>query len=789
MKLSESWLRSQTNLSIDTNLLVKQLTMAGLEVDSVSSVNVISGVKIAQIDDVQPHPDADKLKVCDVNDGDKILKVVCGAPNAEIGKKIPFATIGAILPGDFEIKKTKIRGVESNGMLCAQDELGLGEDSAGLWELPLDAPIGEDLNDYLELHDNIIDIDLTPNRGDCLSLRGVARELGVINNFNVSLPSEYKVLSTISDSVKSTITAPEGCARYVSRVIKNINLNAKTPIWMQEKLRRSGIRSRSPIVDVTNYVLLEIGQPMHAFDLSKIDGEITVRYAEKENLKLLDDTSVSLDKDTLVISDQSKVLAMAGIMGGEDSSVGPLTDQILLESAWFNPKVISGKARKYGKHTDSSHRFERGVDPEIQHLAIERATSLILEICEGSPGPINETLLKDYLPSEKSISFDNDEIRKQLGIEVIGKEVEQIFGCLGLTKKNNEAGCEIWSVPSWRFDLEIQQDLIEEIARIKGYDNLPVTLPRFEAKTKNVKDHKTDLLKDILVNKGYQEAVTYSFVDPEVRKLLFEHTEGLSLLNPISTEMSEMRVSIWPGLINAALYNLNRQQTRIRLFELGQCFMPVEADLTRYQTQVAGLICGSRYEKSWSTSTENVDFYDLKGDLETLLYAIVRREDCEFKSKSFEFFHPGQSAEISINNEFAGYLGRLHPLIEGKLNFKQPVYLFEVDIDKVIKSVDEGFKSISKFPEVKRDLAFLVDESVQASALISAVKNASGKYLVDLKLFDVYEGKDIENKGKSIALGLTFQHPCRTLTETEINSWINDAVTASLDSFGATLRS
>ena len=789
MKLSESWLRSQTNLSIDTNLLVKQLTMAGLEVDSVSSVNVISGVKIAQIDDVQPHPDADKLKVCDVNDGDKILKVVCGAPNAGIGKKIPFATIGAILPGDFEIKKTKIRGVESNGMLCAQDELGLGEDSAGLWELPLDAPIGEDLSDYLELHDNIIDIDLTPNRGDCLSLRGVARELGVINNCNVFFQSEDKVLSTISDSVKSTITAPEGCARYVSRVIKNINLNAKTPIWMQEKLRRSGIRSRSPIVDVTNYVLLEIGQPMHAFDLSKIDGEITVRYAKKENLKLLDDTSVSLDKDTLVISDQSKVLAMAGIMGGEDSSVGPLTDQILLESAWFNPKIISGKARKYGKHTDSSHRFERGVDPEIQHLAIERATSLILDICEGSPGPITETVLQDYLPGEKSISFENDEIRKQLGIEVDREEVEQIFGRLGLTKKNYESGFATWNVPSWRFDLEIQQDLIEEIARIKGYDNLPVTLPRFEAKTKNVKDHKTDILKDILVNKGYQEAVTYSFIDPEVRKLLFKDIQGSTLINPISNEMSEMRVSVWPGLINAALHNLNRQQTRIRLFELGQCFMPVENALTGYQTQFAGLICGSRYEKSWSTPAVNVDFYDLKGDVETLLYTVVHGEECEFRAKAYEFFHPGQSAEILINKEVAGCLGRLHPSIGSKLNFKQPVYLFEINIDKVVTAIDEGFESISKFPEVRRDLAFLVDESVQASALISAVKNASGKYLVDLKLFDVYEGKDIENKGKSIALGLTFQHPCRTLTETEINSWINDAVTASLDSFGATLRS
>ena len=358
-----------------------------------------------------------------------------------------------------------------------------------------------------------------------------------------------------------------------------------------------------------------------------------------------------------------------------------------------------------------------------------------------------------------------------------------------MTKKNYESGFATWNVPSWRFDLEIQQDLIEEIARIKGYDNLPVTLPRFEAKTKNVKDHKTDILKDILVNKGYQEAVTYSFIDPEVRKLLFKDIQGSTLLNPISNEMSEMRVSVWPGLINAALHNLNRQQTRIRLFELGQCFMPVENTLTGYQTQFGGLICGSRYEKSWSTSAANVDFYDLKGDVETLLYTIVKAEECEFRSKAYEFFHPGQSAEILINKEVAGCLGRLHPSIESKLNFKQPVYLFEINIDKVVTAIDEGFESISKFPEVRRDLAFLVDESVQASALISAVKNASGKYLVDLKLFDVYEGKDIENKGKSIALGLTFQHPCRTLTETEINSWINDAVTASLDSFGATLRS
>ena len=785
MKFSENWLKSHVKFSVDTEKLVDQLTMAGLEVDSVNYLGAISGVKIARIEKVDPHPNADKLRVCEVNDGKELHTVVCGAPNAVAGKVVPFATVGALLPYDFKIKKAKIRGVESHGMLCAQDELGLGEDSAGLWELPDDISLGLDIVTYLDLDDNMIDVDLTPNRGDCLSIIGIAREVSVLSRSEIKAVPQESIEPKIEHGVDVTLSEPAGCARYVSRIIKDVEIGAKTPMWMAERLRRSGIRPRSPVVDVTNFVLLELGQPMHAFDLSKIEGSIDVRYAKNENIELLDETSMTCDEDTLVIADNKKILAMAGIMGGMTSAVSESTKDILLESAWFNPRVIAGKARKYGKHTDSSHRFERGVDPKLQLVAIERATSLILEICGGMAGPVSETTSEKDLPETKKIELDYESVAKQLGIELDSREIDEILHRLGLKKEKNSH----WQIPSWRFDLEIQQDLIEEIARIIGYDNLPITLPTFEAKNKKIKKDGSVAIKELLVHRSYREVITYSFVNPHVQNLLFPDLKSVNLVNPISPEMAVMRLSIWPGLINSALYNLNRQKNRIRLFEIGQCFPASDEDLTHYETKCAGLICGDRYETNWSNPREMTDFFDLKGDVECILNALVGEKNYQFSAKSFEFFHPGQSAQILINDEVVGVLGNLHPSLANEFGFKQSVYLFDINLGSIDSKSDTQFKTLSKFPEVKRDLSFMLDQTINASDLLDVVRSASGRYLTDLKLFDVYQGKDIENKGKSIALGLTFQHPCRTLTDSEINSCIDTIVSESSEVLGAKIRS
>ena len=556
-------------------------------------------------------------------------------------------------------------------------------------------------------------------------------------------------------------------------------------MWMAEKLRRGGIRLRSPVVDVTNFVLLELGQPMHAFDLSKIEGSIDVRYAKNENIELLDETSMTCDEDTLVIADNKKILAMAGIMGGMKSAVSESTKDILLESAWFNPRVIAGKARKYGKHTDSSHRFERGVDPKLQLIAIERATSLILEICGGMAGPVSETTSEKDLPETKKIELDYESVAKQLGIKLDSREIDEILHRLGLKKEKNSH----WKIPSWRFDLEIQQDLIEEIARIIGYDNLPVTLPTFEAKNKKIKKDEIVAIKELLVHRSYREVITYSFVNPHVQNLLFPDLKSVNLVNPISPEMAVMRLSIWPGLINSALYNLNRQKNRIRFFEIGQCFPASDEDLTHYETKCAGLICGDRYETNWSNPREKTDYFDLKGDVESILNALVGENNYQFCAKSFEFFHPGQSAQILINDEVVGVLGNLHPSLANEFGFKQSVYLFDINLGSIDAKSETQFKTLSKFPEVKRDLSFMLDQTVNASDLLDVVRSSSGKYLTDLKLFDVYQGKDVENKGKSIALGLTFQHPCRTLTDSEINSCIDTIVSESSKVLGAKIRS
>ena len=791
MKFSESWLRQAVNPSISTEDLVAQVTMAGLEVDAVDrAAPEMSGVVVGEIISVEQHPDADKLRVCQVAGGGEIAQVVCGAPNARAGIKVPFATVGAKLPGDFKIKKAKLRGVESFGMLCAQTELQLGDDDDGLWELPADATVGSDLIDYLELNDNIIEVDLTPNRGDCLSIRGLAREVGVLNKAAVTEQACAPVAATIDDCIGITLEAPEACARYVGRVIRNLDLGQPTPQWMQEKLRRSGVRSLGPAVDVTNYVLLELGQPMHAFDLSKIDGGIVVRMGRDEKVKLLDDSEVVVDTQTLVIADNSKALAMAGIMGGDESAVGDDTTDILFESAWFNPLAIAGKARNYGKHTDSSHRFERGVDSLLQVAAIERATALMLEICGGQAGPVVIQESAEHLPAPATIKLRDAHLAQQLGLVIGAIEIDDILARLGLTFVARDDQGSTWVAPSWRFDIAIEQDLVEEVARIYGYNNLPTSTPTMalELQAKPERQQDLSIFRQQLVASGYQEAVTYSFVDPGLQKLVDPETVGIALQNPISADMSVMRTSLWPGLLSTAIYNLNRQQNRVRIFEAGQCFVPGENGALTQNMALAGLICGSRTPTGWTASKDKVDFFDLKGDLEAVLALTGLAEQFSFTAAEHPALHPGQSAMVSRNGEQVGWIGQLHPKLQAQLDFNTPVYLFQVDVAKVSESRLPKFSEVSKFPAVRRDLAFLMDSQIASADLMSEARNVAGEHLVDLMLFDVYQSKDIDNKGKSLALGLTFQHASRTLTDDEINMSI-DRVVKKLDiKFKAELR-
>lgn len=793
MKFSESWLRQSVNPSISVENLVAQLTMAGLEVDGIEAASPsISGVVVVEIIGIEKHPDADKLNVCQVSDGQEQFQVVCGAPNARAGIKVPFARVGTVLLGDFKIKKAKLRGVDSFGMLCAQDELGLGDYASGLWELPLDAPVGDDLIEYLDLDDNIIEVDLTPNRGDCLSIRGLAREVGVLNQLEVVVQGCPPVPPNRDDIFDIQIKAPNACAKYAGRVIRNLDLGKSTPNWMQERLRRSGIRSLGPAVDVTNYVLLELGQPMHAFDASKIDGGIIIRMGNNESLKLLDDSVVIADQKTLVIADHSKVLALAGIMGGAEAAVSDNTTDILLESAWFNPIAIAGKARHYGKHTDSSHRFERGVDSKLQVAALERATALMIEICGGLAGPVVVEKSLENLPMPAQITLRDERLTQQLGVSIPEKDTNDMLTRLGLSLVERTVDAGIWIVPSWRFDLTIEQDLVEEVARIYGYNNLPTSTPMMALDLAPNLECKGDagLFRSQLIGRGYQEVITYSFIDPDLQKLIDPNVDPVLLTNPIASDMAVMRTSLWPGLLSTAVYNLNRQQSRVRIFEVGQCFIQNNnSDSVFVQNNsLSGLICGARTPVGWFSVDAAVDFFDIKGDLESLIGLTGLASEFTYASHQHPALHPGQSAKIFRKSEHVGWIGQIHPEIQQQLGLSMPAFIFQVDLDKLTECHVPIYSEVSKFPEVRRDLAFFVDPLVQASVLMDCARDASGKLLIDLKLFDVYQGKDADNKGKSLALGLTFQHGSRTLTDEEVNQSVDNVASRLADEFDAEFR-
>lgn len=803
MIFTQQWVREWLGHAVGPDVLepenlVSQLTMAGLEVDAHGPVaSAFSGVVVAEVIAVEPHPDADKLRVCQVSDGQQTLQVVCGAPNVRPGLKVPYATIGAELPaaGDdkpFRIKKAKLRGIESFGMLCSASELGLSEAADGLLELPADAQAGVDIRDYLDLDDIFFELDLTPNRGDCLGIRGLVREIAALNGISAPEPELAPVPASINDTFPVNLVAQHACPRYLGRVVRNIDVNAQTPLRMQEKLRRCGLRSIDPVVDVTNYVLLELGQPMHAFDLAQLKQGITVRLAEEgDELTLLDGKTVQPDGDTLLITDASGPLALAGIMGGEHSGVIDTTRDVFLECAFFDPLAIAGRARRYGLHTDSSHRYERGVDPQLQATAMERATRLLLDICGGEAGPVTEQ--SGELPATRAVLLRPENVERLLGMAMPTEKIVSILNGLGIGLIENSSGALRFEVPSFRFDISIEADLIEELARVHGYDKLPVTRPAVRMQLPQTPEAEVGIsrLRERLVALGYQQVITYSFVEPELMVAIQSSPPPVPLQNPISADMSVMRTSLWPGLISTLRHNANRQQTRVRLFETGQVFLRREGDheqTIRQPEMLAGLVYGSRQPQDWSQGRENVDFFDLKGDLEVLLGLTGRGDDFGFESSEQQALQSGQCARIMLNGRHVGTIGALAPRLQRQLDISDKVYLFEIELAAVLTARVPSFKPLSRFPEVGRDLAIVIDQEVSAKAIRQLLQQEAGDNLVGLRIFDVYQGDALGKNKKSVALGLTWQHPSRTLGDEDINVIIKRCVKGLEDKFNAKLR-
>ncbi len=789
MKFSEQWLREWVNPAISSDELVAQITLAGLEVDDIEAAGgEFSGVIVGEIVSAEQHPDADKLRVCQVSDGTTETQVVCGAPNARVGIKVAFATVGAVLPGNFKIKKAKLRQQESFGMLCSGAELEISEENDGIMELAVDAPVGTDIRDYLNLNDQIIDVDLTPNRGDCLSIAGLAREVGVLNSVDVQGPELKELAPQIEDVFPVKVSAPEHCPRFLGRVLNNINLNTASPLWLQEKLRRCGVRSIDPVVDVTNYILLEMGQPMHAYDLNKLNGSVIVRMASQgENLILLDGQKIELDQETLVIADNEGVLGLAGIMGGADTGVGSGTTNVFLEAAFFNPISIAGKARNYGLHTDASHRFERGVDYDLQRKAMDRATLLLQSIVGGEAGPIVEQVSADHLPTESQVSLRKARLEALLAYKIDDAQVLDILTRLGLTLVASDDASWTFNAPSWRFDMAIEADLIEEVARVYGYNNLPSTNPvaSMEIPANAEVQRPLSILRRHMVSRGYQEAITYSMVEPGLLAKFDDQNKPVELVNPISADMAVMRTTLWPGLVKALQHNQNRQQSRIRLFETGQRFIPSDQGLQQ-QDVFAGLIYGSRNPESWHGKAENVDYFDIKGDLETLL--AIGSQEFSFVATKHLALHPGQSAAIQLDGAVVGFVGAMHPGLAKDLGLQGPVFMFEVDLAAISLGVLPAYQTLSKFPEMRRDLAIVLDQKTSVAEVTSVIEASAGKWLNAVRLFDVYQGQGIENGQKSLALGLTWQHPERTLTDDEVNQWVEQVVTHLAENAGASLR-
>ena len=799
MKISEQWLRQWVNPKNTSEQLAEQLTMAGLEIDDRYAVaRAFSGVVIGEVISVEPHPDADKLRVTQVNIGDaEPLQIVCGAPNVTVGMKAPVATVGAILPSDdakgFKIKKSKLRGVASNGMLCGASEIDLIDDIDGLLELPEDAPVGTDIREYLGLDNQILDISITPNRGDCFSVRGIAREISVINDLPLQLPEipDNVVASDNGATPAVTVDAVEACPRYLLQSISNIDRSIDTPKWMQDALVQSGLRSHNFLVDVTNYVLMELGQPLHAFDADTIEGDIVVRLAQPdETITLLNEQTVTLIGDELVIADDKGALALAGIMGGQRSSVTDSTTNIVVESAFFNQLAIAARARRFGLHTDASQRFERGVDFELPKLALARACDLITSITGGEAGQIVTAEKLEHLPAREPITLPIAKVRDVIGIDIEPSEMVRILTQLGFeVEQQNDA--LICKPPSYRFDMSIREDLIEEIARIYGYDNIPSVLPYLQVSMDY--DDTADLthgMKLALVDNGYMEAISFSFSDAKLEALLDDEALGevLALANPISSDLAVMRRTLLSSLLPCVQYNLNRQQPRVRFFETGLSFVGQSiSDLV--QTPSIALVAVGDVWSEQAYQNRVLDFYDLKHDIEQLLPAQIDSARIRYERSALSFLHPGQSAELYIDDIYVGWLGQLHPNTAKQLDLPT-TWVAQLSLAPLLTLAREqhSITTPSKFPQVRRDIAILVDSDISLQTLESTVRAAAGDLLTDLWLFDVYQGDKVPTGQRSLAFALVWQDATQTLSDEAVKTATDKVVQALTDQHAVQLR-
>ncbi|SUO96387.1 phenylalanine--tRNA ligase subunit beta [Suttonella ornithocola] len=788
MQLSTAWLAADYGLELSPEALAKRLTMAGLEVDSMApAAGTFSGVIVGEVTDLMPHPDADKLRIATVNTGKERLQIVCGAPNVAKGVKVPVALIGAQLPGDFKIKKSKLRGVESFGMLCSARELGMSDDHSGLLILPKDAPIGEDIREYLQLNDTLIDIDLTPNRADAFSMRGLAREAAMLFKQPFTPPNIQTANEESAQKISIDNHAPQDCPLYLARVITNIDNTRPTPLWLQERLRRAGVRTHDPIVDVTNYVMMQLGTPLHAFDRDKIGETIVIRRAQKgETLKLINDNTANLDEEVLVIADENHPLAIAGVMGGAESGCSTETHTIVLESAWFNPVTIAGKARRFALSSDSAQRFERGVDYTLQKQAMELATQLIIDICGGQAGSINQAIYENDLPHRETIILKESAIEKRIGRAYPHEQVTETFQALGCEVQETEDG---WKVlpPAWRFDMEIPEDLIEEIARVDGYDNIPNHLPITTYQKDSLPPNAEAYYADKLASLGFREVIAYSFIDRNSHSIYFGNTPTVNLHNPISAELAEMRLSLIPGLVNTLLYNRNRQQNDLFLFEIGKIFLSSgkNAADAKQPTRIAGVMSGLSVPEQWTENNRVIDFYDLKGIVETLLDGL----EAEYRPSKLSYLHPGQSADIYINNQYIGYLGALHPQTLKQLNTKGgDIWVFEIDPSHLEHTHTPSYQAITRYPTVRRDLALVVDTQINAAELAETLRKNGSDKLHHFYFFDQYQGEHLPKGKKSLAVALFLQDSEKTLQDEEVESIISHLVETLRHEHGAELR-
>lgn len=799
MKFSENWLRELVEIKADRAALAHALTMAGLEVEELTPLGEnLNGVVVAEIVAAQKHPEADRLQVCKVDAGTgELLQIVCGAPNARVGIKVPLATVGATLPGGINIKAAKLRGVESSGMLCSAKELGIDNDASGLLELPLDAPVGQPLATYLGLPDASIELKLTPNRPDCLGLVGLAHDVAALFGSHVKVPVQVDATVTSNARRGIRLEAGKDAPRYLGRIIEGIDLAARTPLWLAERLRRAGLRPISAVVDVTNYVMLELGQPLHAFDNDTLEGDLVVRHArDGETLKLLDGSEVKLDSGFLLIADEKKALAVAGVMGGYDSRVTDATHTIFLESAHFAPAAIMGRARKLGMHTDASHRFERGVDPALPRRALERATDLLLAIAGGKAGPVLVAENTADLPKPATVTLRRARLKRVLGVEVADAEVARIFTALGMQVANTDEGWRV-TAPSSRFDIELEEDLVEEVARIYGYDRIPTHTPEGALALATEPEARLNELavREQLAAREYYEAVNLAFVSQALLEK-WGFTERLvPLANPLSADLAVMRPSLLPGLIEALSHNRARQQDRVRLFELGRVFHqggPLAKDLAAHgrtsgqdsdppveTPSLAIVASGSARAEQWSEAARPLDFFDLKGDLDALIAWGGEPQRWAVHADGLpDWLHPGRAARVTRDGETVGYLGAPHPRLAKALDLGPDVHVLELALEPLLGRRLPKAQPVPRFPAVRRDIAVDVPEQVSWSQIEQAVRGTLGGTLAELRLFDRYSGKGVEAGRKSLAMGLILQDASRTLTDEDADRCVQNAVSA-----------